>query len=990
MDLTNRIGFPFVLVSMLLMGVSGGSRAAPPTVPDIRAMQLTEGVNDNITVPAFVDPEGETVSYSYEGLPAWLSVYNPSVNPRFLLGRPPFSESGPNTNKTYWITVTATDLDGEISRKAFPLTILNADAPPQRPDQIPAQFAIEGEIFSYSVPAFPDPDGETVSYAYSGLPAWLTIYNPSANPRFLYGRPPFTESGPNNARTYWITVTASDPAGNSASRAFPLTVNNVVEGPRAPVLQDISFLEGQLVSHSIPRFWHPDNDTMTYQVSGLPDWLEVYNPAVNPRFIYGRVPTELVPPDREIALPITVTATDSQGQSANAQFNVIVKGPLSIFEDLTAFEFDDLASDPRIATMTFDDGLSYEYFGAKQADGLPASIDFARITNTANPDEEIFVNYNDDLRPAKIVDADGNQLTFDWSTRGVVSFNARTASGQSTQSSFLFDHEGSAQANNAVNDSSATYSAQDAIGSQQLIYVRKCGLPAETTPNSIGVRVVGVDTNNLNIRTSERWIEAEKAPEFGPGYYKAFIPSLSAQRLTENQVAQACEAIGVAETVGCAAINGTSLLAASLMCGRAAVAADAVTLPTFVEIPALFAACEAVVAASAAYCAIANTDPSLPPVSESVCKVTGAVAGSIPETTINWRITAEATIGETTIRQTADPVSATNPPQGGFQLDFGGNPEIMSLALQGSPGNGEIFACSNYQVTAETACTDGWSAELSIAGTDDYEYSLARTLMPGAMNIETPYVPGADAGIYDVVLLRLTPPANIPAAPLSRSLVAHFRPRGNGAPNVCDNERPGLDGEVEVYRYNRYGLWPLTVRTETIDRVGSGSGTSVQTLDSFYSTASTYGITDAQRTVCKVDGEWIPKSYSATSRIDTGDVSNFVSSLSISTLGILRHKEFTTYTNNWNTDTVRNREFSEWRSSATLQEGGNGFRDYSRYSSRVRNRKIWDSWYTDIDGETIQTTVGSFVYPDADFYLNTNLVYVNTLQPGSTIPPECY
>jgi len=172
--------------------------------------------------------------------------------------------------------------------------------------------------------------------------------------------------------------------------------------------------------------------------------------------------------------------------------------------------------------------------------------------------------------------------------------------------------------------------------------------------------------------------------------------------------------------------------------------------------------------------------------------------------------------------------------------------------------------------------------------------------------------------------------------------------------------------------------------------VGSGSGTSVQTLDSFYSTASTYGITDAQRTVCKVDGEWIPKSYSATSRIDTGDVSNFVSSLSISTLGILRHKEFTTYTNNWNTDTVRNREFSEWRSSATLQEGGNGFRDYSRYSSRVRNRKIWDSWYTDIDGETIQTTVGSFVYPDADFYLNTNLVYVNTLQPGSTIPPECY
>ena len=204
--------------------VNVNARPVPPA--SIPAQTATEGLNFGYSVPEFVDPDGTPVTYTFTGLPAWLSVLNPAVSPRYLNGTAPYTESGLNNNRTYWITVRATDPIGAYSERILSLTVLNRNGPPTRPSSIPPQVATEGQYFSYSVPVFPDPDGEVVTYSYSGLPSWLVVYNPTGNPRFLYGRPPFTESGPNANRVYWITVTAADPNGYSSSRAFSLTVLN--------------------------------------------------------------------------------------------------------------------------------------------------------------------------------------------------------------------------------------------------------------------------------------------------------------------------------------------------------------------------------------------------------------------------------------------------------------------------------------------------------------------------------------------------------------------------------------------------------------------------------------------------------------------------------------------------------------------------------------------------------------------------------------------
>ncbi len=314
---------PTLLVTVgLALGVP--AQAAAPIAPTIAAQQLTEGVTGSFSVPAFSDPDGDTLSYAYAGLPSWLTVYNPTVNPRYLLGTPPYTESGSSTNKTYWITVTASDPAGERASKAFSLTVLNANGPPARPDGIPAQTAYEDAYFSYTIPAFADPDGDAVSYSFVGLPARLAVYNPASNPRYLYGRPPATESGPTVNKIYWITATASDAFGHSASRAFQLTVQNVNRPPIAPVIADQIAVEQQQFSLAVPRFMDPDYDTLDYAFDGLPHWLSVYNPASNPRFLNGRAPALGANAFRRKLGPITAVARDPSGAVAQQSFGVAI------------------------------------------------------------------------------------------------------------------------------------------------------------------------------------------------------------------------------------------------------------------------------------------------------------------------------------------------------------------------------------------------------------------------------------------------------------------------------------------------------------------------------------------------------------------------------------------------------------------------------------------------------------------------------------------
>ena len=82
------------------------------------------------------------------------------------------------------------------------------------------QTAMVGEAFSYQFAAdtFTDPDGDSLAYSASGMPAWLS-FAPAT--RSFSGTPAAADVTP---RPILITVTAMDPGGANNSTRFALTV----------------------------------------------------------------------------------------------------------------------------------------------------------------------------------------------------------------------------------------------------------------------------------------------------------------------------------------------------------------------------------------------------------------------------------------------------------------------------------------------------------------------------------------------------------------------------------------------------------------------------------------------------------------------------------------------------------------------------------------------------------------------------------------------
>jgi hypothetical protein len=196
---------------------------APPQAPVIPAQSVSEYASYGYTAPAFTDDDA-SLTYTFTGLPSWLKVCYPTQNPRYLCGRPPYTESTYASNKSYSIGYAARDPAGQTTGTTIALTVLNANRPPVAPASIPGQTATEGVSFGYTAPPFTDPDGDALSYTFSGLPGWLSVCYPTQNPRYLCGRPPFTEASPSVPKVYTIVQRATDTTGAFAEQSFTLTV----------------------------------------------------------------------------------------------------------------------------------------------------------------------------------------------------------------------------------------------------------------------------------------------------------------------------------------------------------------------------------------------------------------------------------------------------------------------------------------------------------------------------------------------------------------------------------------------------------------------------------------------------------------------------------------------------------------------------------------------------------------------------------------------
>ena len=189
--------------------------SSPPTLTQPANQTSAENASVSLQLVGS-DPDGDTLAYSATGLPPALGV---NAATGLISGTLTFSSAG-----TY--TVTAAVSDGSVtSTKTFTWTVTNVDRPPtltRPPNRTSARNATVSLQLLGS-----DPDGNTLTYSATGLPAPLTV---NAATGLISGTLVSTSVG-----THTVTATVSD-GKLSASQTFTWTVRNV-----APALSAIDF-----------------------------------------------------------------------------------------------------------------------------------------------------------------------------------------------------------------------------------------------------------------------------------------------------------------------------------------------------------------------------------------------------------------------------------------------------------------------------------------------------------------------------------------------------------------------------------------------------------------------------------------------------------------------------------------------------------------------------------------------------------------------------
>lgn len=274
----------------------------------------------------FLDPDPDLDLLTYQtqrqgggALPTWLSFQNTTHT---FSGTPQSGEQG-----TIMVSVIVTDGHGGRITASFSITVTNRAPVVQIP--LGSITATKDQLFQWIVPAshFIDPDGDSLTFVVNAegggpLPGWLTY---STATKVLMGTP-------EQRGTYPLQVNASDSFGGQVTAAFAIVVPNAPPYVLNPIPQQAADV-GQLFKFIIPAdtFVDPNHDALTLTVSqpggSIPHWLryDAANHTLSGTPDSGD--TDIFSDRRYL---IAVTASDAQGGSAMANFDLLVRGESTV------------------------------------------------------------------------------------------------------------------------------------------------------------------------------------------------------------------------------------------------------------------------------------------------------------------------------------------------------------------------------------------------------------------------------------------------------------------------------------------------------------------------------------------------------------------------------------------------------------------------------------------------------------------------------------
>ena len=255
-----------------------------------------------------------------------------TVNPDGTVIYEPVDEYNGPDSFTYTIsdgeggTDTATVMLDVTSVNDAPSLIPSDPSNPVDPNNpsavLPPRENVDGETIDpvdVSGP-FEDIDGDPLTFTAVGLPDGLMI-DPETG--VITGTlPPGTSAnGP-----FTVTITATDPDGESVSTNFVWEVENVAPVVVTP-LPPVTANDGdEVVIPTASNFDDPDGDDVTYVATGLPDGLTI-DPETGD--ISGTIKGSA---SVDGPYEVTVTVTDAQGESISSTFTLDVLNPAPVVD----------------------------------------------------------------------------------------------------------------------------------------------------------------------------------------------------------------------------------------------------------------------------------------------------------------------------------------------------------------------------------------------------------------------------------------------------------------------------------------------------------------------------------------------------------------------------------------------------------------------------------------------------------------------------------